>query len=139
MSPCERILDLVSFEHAIEGADHILKVNGELDVYTTPRFTAALKKIANGARIILDLGDCRYLDGSAIAALVQAYKDSAVPIRLVIRDGSMVRRVLEITNVDRLFAIFPTVDAASRCNRSGDVTRLPGFRARFDRASRARR
>jgi anti-sigma B factor antagonist len=105
-------MQIVSLEHATAGADHILTVHGELDIYTAPSFTAALKSISGADRVIVDLRDCRYADGSAISALVRARKESAVPIRLVVRNGSIVSRILGLTEVDRLFAIFSSIEGA---------------------------
>lgn len=135
---------LVSFEHSAETSTHVLKVRGELDIYTAPLFTAALKETSNAARVIIDLRECVYLDASAITALVKARKDSPIPIRLVLRDGSMVQRVFGITNVDRLFWIFSTVEAASawepirqsRRKHAGDISRSTPARGRSDRADR---
>lgn len=134
MEPEKGSSQLACFQHAAYGADQVLRVSGELDVYTAPHFAAALKRISNATRIIVDLRECRYLDASAMTVLVRARKAAAAPIRLVIHDGSMLRRVLGITSVDRLFGIFSTVDAASR-----DITRSVSPRERPDRANRAPR
>lgn len=135
----ESNVGLVSLELATEGSDHVLTVRGELDIYTAPHFTAVMKRASNAVRIIVDLTDCRYLDASAITALVRARRESTAQIRLVLRDGSMVRRVIGITSVDRLFAIFSTVEAALGRDYAWNVTRLPTPRVRRDRVSRARR
>ena len=114
MEPCRQKRDnpLVSFEHVIAGSDHLVKVCGELDVYTAPRLTAALKNISSADRIVVDLTKCRYLGGSAVSALVRARRTSRIPISLVLDERSMLRRILRITNVDGLFALFSTVEAA---------------------------
>jgi len=101
------------FQHMMVGRDYILKVCGEVDVYTEPLLTAALQKGFGAGRIIVDFTECRYADARAISALVRARKQAAVPIHLVLETESILRRILRITKVDGLFVIFPTLEAAA--------------------------
>lgn len=98
----------------IDGSDCIVRVRGELDIYTTPAFKEALNKALGSPRIIIDLTGCRYIDSSVIAALIQARRDSASTISLVVTDGMMVRRVLDITQMEKLIPIVSSLEEAKR-------------------------
>jgi anti-sigma B factor antagonist len=83
-----------------------LAVCGELDVATVDRFGVALDlSLARpGIRwVTLDLRELSFLDSTGIARLVAARATaSAVGARLtVVNATGMVRRVLEVTGVDR--------------------------------------
>jgi anti-sigma B factor antagonist len=68
-----------------------------------------------GARwIVLDLTKVTYLDSAGVGAIVSCSKraaDRAAVMRLVVADGP-VRRVLELTHLDRAFDIFGSAEEA---------------------------
>lgn len=100
------------FKHRSEGSDHVLTVTGELDIYAAPLFTSELAKSRNNERLIIDLTQCRYIDSSIIAALIVARKETSIPMRLVVAESSMVRRVLEMTQVNAVIPLFANLGEA---------------------------
>jgi anti-sigma B factor antagonist len=87
----------------------IIAVFGEVDLATAPELKESLlAAVASGATdIVLDLSATDFLDSTGLSAVVAAYK------RVRAHDGTMqvvvgnprVRRVFEITNLDRVLPI----------------------------------
>lgn len=102
------------FSHRSEGSDHVLTVTGELDIYAASLFTSELAKSRDRERLIVDLSGCRYIDSSIIAALIIARKEASTPMRLVVAETSMVRRVLEMTHIDQVIPMFANLAAATK-------------------------
>jgi anti-sigma B factor antagonist len=91
----------------------VLHVSGELDMATAPRFEEAVA--ASTARtLVIDLSDCTFLDSAGIRGLVGSVRAlSGAGRRACIScDNPSIVRVLEITGVDTLLAVYPTVDDA---------------------------
>lgn len=94
----------------------VVRVEGELDVATGPALRARLIELVDaGVRhVVLDLGTVPFLDSSALGVFVTGLK------RLRIAGGTMrlaacqppVRAVLKITSLDRVFFLYPSVEAA---------------------------
>jgi anti-anti-sigma factor len=65
---------------------------------------------AGGNAIVVDLTPLEFIDSSGIHALVQPRSDSA-RIELVCPPGN-VRRVLEVTKLERVLQVYDTLDEA---------------------------
>ncbi|HXG76174.1 MAG TPA: STAS domain-containing protein [Gaiellaceae bacterium] len=94
----------------------VAHVAGELDMATTPRLEEALAGRGRAERLVVDLGECSFLDSSAVRFLVQAARErEAAGGELVLAtDDPGIRRVLEITAVDTVLTVHPSVSAALR-------------------------
>ena len=66
------------------------------------------------ARVIINLTDCPYVDSSGIALLVEALKRSRKESKSfsLVGVSPQVQAVLELTRLDKVFQIFPTVEGA---------------------------
>lgn len=94
----------------------IVRVDGEIDVATGPELRRRLIELVDeGVRhVVLDLSTVPFLDSSALGVFVTGLK------RLRIAGGTMrlaacrppVRAVLKITSLDRVFFLYPSVEAA---------------------------
>ena len=104
-------------ESITAGADSaVLRVSGEIDVYTAPQLREhVIKLIANGTRhIVADLSDVEFLDSTGLGALVGSLK------RLREQDGSLalvatasnILTVFRVTGLNRVFAFHPSVSEA---------------------------
>jgi anti-sigma B factor antagonist len=98
--------------HHADDVNHVLTVIGDIDIFTTPDFITALDEALGAQRVIVDLTECRYIDSTGISALFRWQQKSKGRIRLVIGPQEMIRRILQVTRVDKLIDIFPSVDAA---------------------------
>ena len=98
--------------------DHaVLEVGGEVDVYTAPRLRERLVELVEaGARsVVVDLSRVEFLDSTGLGVLVGALK------RLRAAGGSLalvcgherLLKIFRITALDRVFALYDTVDAAT--------------------------
>lgn len=100
----------------VESKPPIIELEGEVDVYTAPQLKQQMITLLEaGAReLVVDLTKVDYLDSTALGVLIGGLK------RMRERDGNMVlvcpspriRRVFEITGLDKIFEIFNTSDDA---------------------------
>lgn len=94
----------------------VVKVSGEIDAYTAPEFKSALGRaiLAGADHLIVDLTEVSYMDSSGFGSLLSATK------RIRPKGGTIslvgctdaIERMLRLTNLDTVFGMFPTVDAA---------------------------
>src|SRR5579863_5552737 len=89
-------------------------VAGEVDLYTAPALKAALREtIDAGARgVLVDLSDATFIDSTTLGVLMGAVKrlrPAGGELTIVCRDPN-IRKIFEITLLDRIFNIFETVD-----------------------------
>jgi len=90
----------------------------ELDAATAPQLEDALgRALQHGARrVIVDLADTRFIDSSGLATLVRALKRARsiggnLPLAAL---QPSVRRVFELTRLDKAFDVYTTRDEAAR-------------------------
>jgi len=94
----------------------VVSVHGEIDLAAAPRLREALiASVAQGhRRVVVDLTETEFLDSTGLGALVTGLK------RIRAQGGEMrvvctsprVCKVFEITSLDRVLALFDTVDDA---------------------------
>lgn len=94
----------------------IIALEGEVDVYTAPQLKQQMiSLLEEGAReVVVDLSRVDYLDSTALGVLIGGLK------RLREMDGNLalvcpsprIRRVFEITGLDKIFDIYDTEDEA---------------------------
>jgi anti-sigma B factor antagonist len=108
-------LDLEITTSLVDGRT-VVRVAGEIDVYTAPQLRERLdQEIEGGVHdLVVDLSGVTFMDSTGLGVLVGRLKQ----IRL--NDGSMrlvcahdrVLKVFVITGLDKVFALYPTVDEA---------------------------
>lgn len=108
------------FETSIAEVDgvRVIAVRGELDLSTAPGLEGPLEDAlgAGDALLLIDLVECEFIDSTGIAMIVHAWQrlDSGNGDgdgRLVICSQSdQVRRILEISGLDRSIPIHPSRD-----------------------------
>jgi anti-anti-sigma factor len=88
----------------------IVRVRGEFDLATTPRFVAAVGDAA-ADRLVVDLGECTFVDSSAIRALLLAGRGQleAGGGAAVVATEPSTLRVLEIAGVDQALPVFSSL------------------------------
>lgn len=93
----------------------VFTLSGRLDASNASGFKDALKSAANDASIIVvDLTRLTFIDSSGLSALVSGFKalrerDGSLALTGV---GDQVRVALELTKLDRIFAIHPDIASA---------------------------
>jgi len=103
-------------EHALDGDVWVIKVEGELDSYTSSDFFDCLEvEIEKGRdRIIVDCSSLEHVSSAGIAALIRAHakmKRRGGDVKLAALKGK-VAEVLRLTHLDRILGIYPDVRTA---------------------------
>jgi anti-sigma B factor antagonist len=111
----ERPVEL-GFSTEVQGGWTVLRVQGEVDVYTAPRFREQLIGLVSRGerRIVVDLDGVDFLDSTGLGVLVGGLK------RVRTHEGEMVLvctksrilKVFEITGLTKVFTIYDSVAAA---------------------------
>jgi anti-sigma B factor antagonist len=99
----------------------VVSLTGEHDLYTAPKVQEALRGvIAAGARtIVLDLTETTFLDSTMLHVLLIARNELRDGGRLLlVTNDALVKRVFEISGIDRFFDFFPSRRAAEEEVRS---------------------
>ncbi|WP_341525633.1 STAS domain-containing protein [Nostoc sp. UHCC 0302] len=93
----------------------VIKLSGNLNATTSQEFRHNITQvIENGAKVVLvDFQDVTFMDSSGLGALVLAFKTlRAADSKLVVCSiNEQVRILFELTNMDKVFEIFPNQEA----------------------------
>jgi anti-anti-sigma factor len=93
----------------------VVSLGGELDLYNADEVREALAGAADGQpeRLVVDLSEVEFIDSTALGVMIEART------RLPNRNGFLLaaprletRRALEISGLDRHFAVHESVDEA---------------------------
>ena len=105
----------------VEQRDGVLiaTVDGEIDSSNAAEFRLALSERLPSASsaLVLDLSEVTYLDSSGIHLLFELGRRLAArrqALRLVVPDGSPMRRVLELCAVDAVAPMDPEIESSLR-------------------------
>lgn len=92
----------------------VVRVSGDLDLATSPRFSDALAAAPATRRVVIDLTSCTFLDSSGVRALVQAARKIPEGERRVdvVAGSPAILRILEITGVDRMVPVHRSLEEA---------------------------
>lgn len=98
----------------------ILRPEGEIDLHYTPELRARLLRlIGTGRGIVIDMSGVTYIDSSGVATLVEGLKrarDAGQAFLIAgVQDAPM--RVLELTRLDQVFALYPDRESALQALR----------------------
>lgn len=102
----------------LDGGWNVVSVTGELDVYNSPKLRDELSTLidSGSSKVIIDMRGVEFMDSSGLGVLVSALRrlrDGGGILRLVGTQPSL-KRVLAITGLDKLFALYPEVEAAKK-------------------------
>jgi anti-sigma B factor antagonist len=94
----------------------VVQASGELDIHSSHEFRGCLGRAVDEgvARVVVDLTGVTFIDSSALGALVAGARravEVGTELAIVCPPGS-VARVLEITGLDRVFAVYATREEA---------------------------
>ena len=109
------MIDLRTPSELPKDGTYVVSVIGELDLHTARQLDQELMGAFENdtRRVIVDLSGCEFIDSTALAILVKAKErlGTTSQLRLVSADRN-VRKIFEITGLDRVFAVHPTQAAA---------------------------
>jgi anti-sigma B factor antagonist len=100
-------------------------VDGELDQGTAPELRNALAEVLGGGThgVLVDLSRCGFIDSTGLSLLVEAKRRLAEDDRQfgVCCADADVRRLLELTGIDRAITLFDTREDALASLGNGSV------------------
>jgi anti-sigma B factor antagonist len=102
-------------QREIAGETIVLSVEGDLDLSCAPSLKWALADSQSSGRrhVIVDLGAVSFIDSTALGVLVGAQRAMDAGLHLAIACGDEnVLRIFELTGLDGMFEIVPTLDDA---------------------------
>ena len=88
--------------------DALLKVKGEVDLYSSPELrTAILKGVKAKGDLGVDLSEVQYMDSSGVATLVEGLKMASRENRafVLVAPSEPVMKVLQLARLDSVFDI----------------------------------
>ncbi len=96
--------------------DHVLPLEGEIDLHVSPRISASLGAMINEKpkQVVVDLTNVSYIDSSGLAVLIEGMQNVEAYGGKFALAGlqANVRPIFEIARLDQVFRIFPDTDAA---------------------------
>ena len=115
MAPA-RVNFSLSSEKPDSGADYVVVLCGEVDLYTAPELKQELHRlVGEGAtRLVVDMSETTFVDSTTLGVLLSVLKrvrPEGGSVVLVCPDRN-VRRIFEITLLDRVFPIVDTREEA---------------------------
>lgn len=94
----------------------VIVVEGEADMTTAVQFNESFFSAARGGtrKVIADLTSVRFIDTTMLNALVVGHRRMVRDrgVFAVVCDGPRIRRVLDITGLGQVLAVFETREAA---------------------------
>ncbi len=100
----------------LSDGQYVISLSGEVDLYTAPEFKQQLLEVIEqgGRDVIVDLSNTTFIDSTTLGVLVGGVKrlrTNEGQLALVCSDRN-ITKIFEITGLDRVFAIHPTLEAA---------------------------
>ena len=105
---------MIELTDAAEAA--VIRVNGRLTMVNAPELRARVNDALEAGRttVVVDLGDCEFMDSSGLGAVIGGLKvarQAGGDLRLA-RLTPQVVTVLELTNLDRVLRPYASVEEA---------------------------
>jgi anti-sigma B factor antagonist len=95
---------------------NVLPLEGDIDLHVSPAVTESLNAMIRKRpeRIVIDLSRATYIDSAGIAALILAMQQVEAHGGKFFLAGlqETLRSIFETSRLERIFRIFPDVDAA---------------------------
>jgi anti-sigma B factor antagonist len=95
---------------------NVLPLEGDIDLHVSPALTESLNLVIKKKpeRIVIDLSRATYIDSAGIAVLILAMQEVEAYGGKFFLSGlqETLRSIFETSRLERIFRIFPDVDAA---------------------------
>lgn len=94
----------------------VVRLDGEVDLHVSPQLREQLKGLiaAKHERIVIDMSAVPYIDSSGVATLVECLQGLGRygGVLCLAALGDRTRSVFEISRLDSVFSMFPSVEEA---------------------------
>jgi anti-sigma B factor antagonist len=95
---------------------NVLPLEGDIDLHVSPVVTESLNAVIKKKpeRVVIDLSRATFIDSAGVAALILAMQEVEAYGGKFFLSGlqETLRSIFEISRLERIFRIFPDVDAA---------------------------
>ena len=110
-------------EKVDDGADYVVALGGEVDLYTAPELKQSLQRLVNqgATKLVIDMTETTFIDSTTLGVLlsiVKRVRPEGGSVVLVCPDRN-VKRIFEITLLDRVFGIVDTRNEALESFHAG--------------------
>jgi anti-anti-sigma factor len=99
-----------------EGFTSVVRLDGDVDISTRTDLRRDLVRLGDAETAVVDLSGVRYIDSSGITELLLIHRQrkerGLSSLRLVVPDGGNIARIVELTGLRKMFAIYRTIDEA---------------------------
>ncbi|MGH2705378.1 MAG: STAS domain-containing protein [Actinomycetota bacterium] len=103
-------------EARAEGDWQVLRVRGEIDVYTAPALERAITEQLDleSPRIVMDLAEVSFVDSTGLLAMIGGVRKARERngSLVLVRPSTRLQHVLRITDLESILPVFDTVEAA---------------------------
>jgi anti-sigma B factor antagonist len=99
----------------------VLAVGGEIDLVTAPSFEKAINEVLadNPRNLVIDLSAVTFLASAGLQLLVSTNERLAASTGFaVVAEGPSTSRPIELTDLDKIFDLYPSLDEAVTAVRS---------------------
>jgi len=107
----EAIATAIGYQNGIA----VLKVDGDIDLATVPALEAAIEEalIPRPTGLVIDLSAVGFLASAGLQALVATHNSvTESALFAVVANSAATSRPIQLTGLDQIFALYPTLDEA---------------------------
>jgi anti-sigma B factor antagonist len=107
----EAIATAIAYQNGIA----VLKVDGDIDLATVPALEAAISEalIPRPTGLVIDLTAVGFLASAGLQALVATHNTVSDTAQFaVVANSAATSRPIQLTGLDQIFQLFPTLDEA---------------------------
>lgn len=93
----------------------VITLTGEMDCMERESLDKLRESAALGRNCVIDLRGLGFIDSTGLGCLMAMYKrlkETDLKFRLVVQPTGPLRRILQITGLDRVFVLAETIEAA---------------------------
>ena len=99
-----------------EGSASVVDLNGEIDVYTSPKVKDAITELIDQGSydLVINLENVRYIDSTGLGVLIGGLKrvrEHSGTVNLVCTNPQ-IKKIFDITGLSKIFGIFDSEQAA---------------------------
>lgn len=109
-------MELTMEPKSIDEQTVLLKLTGEMDIYTAPRLKDKTTELIKGgaSKLIIEMSELKYIDsiglGTLVAILAHAKKNKGN--LCLVSPSKPIRRLLEIVGIDKVLSSYSTLHDA---------------------------
>src|SRR3954447_14069044 len=99
----------------------VLKVDGDIDLATVPTLEAAIDEalIPKPTGLVIDLSEVCFLSSAGLQTLVATHHNVSQTAQFaVVANSAATSRPIQLTGLDQIFKLYPTLDDALTAVRS---------------------